>query len=183
MNLIFLTKSSVPIIGHIAVILGLIMDGLFRVTANFGVTNIGLSIILFTLIINLLMWPLTVKQQKSSRLMSVMQPELQAIQKKYRGKTDNVSVMRMQNETKAVYAKYGTSMTGGKFSLLGTVLGSIIIRTIVTLVYYFGIASEATMAFKAVIIAVVIVLQSEPVRNYFSKRAAARAKLANGGVK
>ena len=77
----------------------------------------------------------------------------------------------------------GTSMTGGKFSLLGTVLGSIIIRTIVTLVYYFGIASEATMAFKAVIIAVVIVLQSEPVRNYFSKRAASRAKLANGGVK
>ena len=118
MNLIFLTKSSVPIIGHIAVILGLIMDGLFRVTANFGVTNIGLSIILFTLIINLLMWPLTVKQQKSSRLMSVMQPELQAIQKKYRGKTDNVSVMRMQNETKAVYAKYGTSMTGGCVFLL-----------------------------------------------------------------
>ena len=118
MNLIFLTKSSVPIIGHIAVILGLIMDGLFRVTANFGVTNIGLSIILFTLIINLLMWPLTVKQQKSSRLMSVMQPELQAIQKKYRGKTDNVSVMRMQNETKAVYAKYGTSMTGGCLFLL-----------------------------------------------------------------
>ncbi len=77
----------------------------------------------------------------------------------------------------------GTSMTGGKFSLVGTVLGSIIIRTIVTLVYYFGIASEATMAFKAVIIAVVIVLQSEPVRNYFSKRANARAKLANGGVK
>jgi len=59
----------------------------------------------------------------------------------------------------------GTSMTGGKFSLAGTVLGSIIIRTIVTLVYYFGIASEATMAFKAMIIAVVIVLQSEPVRN------------------
>ncbi|MBQ9010557.1 MAG: ABC transporter permease [Clostridia bacterium] len=77
----------------------------------------------------------------------------------------------------------GTSMTGGKFSLLGTVLGSIIIRTIVTLVYYFGIASEATMAFKAVIIAVVIVLQSEPVRNYFSKRASAKTKLANGGVK
>ena len=63
----------------------------------------------------------------------------------------------------------GTSMTGGKFSLLGTVIGSIIIRTIVTLVYYFGIASEATMAFKALIIAVVIVLQSEPVRNYISK--------------
>ena len=79
----------------------------------------------------------------------------------------------------------GTSMTGGKFSLLGTVIGSIIIRTIVTLVYFFGIASEATMAFKALIIAVVIVLQSEPVSNYIARRARARAmaKLAQGGVK
>ena len=69
----------------------------------------------------------------------------------------------------------GTSMTGGKFSLAGTVVGSILIRTIVTLVYYFGIVSEATMAFKALIIAVVIVLQSEPVRNYLSKRRAKRS--------
>ncbi|MBR1408780.1 MAG: ABC transporter permease [Clostridia bacterium] len=76
----------------------------------------------------------------------------------------------------------GTSMTGGKFSLAGTVLGSIIIRTIVTLVYYFGIASEATMAFKAVIIAVVIVLQSEPVREAFAKRTRARSQLAGGGA-
>ncbi len=76
----------------------------------------------------------------------------------------------------------GTSMTGGKFSLAGTVLGSIIIRTIVTLVYYFGIASEATMAFKAVIIAVVIVLQSEPVREAFARRTRARAVLAKGGA-
>ena len=77
----------------------------------------------------------------------------------------------------------GTSMTGGKFSLLGTVLGSIIIRTIVKLVYYFGIASEATMAFKAVIIAVVIVLQSEPVRNYFAKHSKARQNLVSGGAR
>ena len=54
----------------------------------------------------------------------------------------------------------GTSMTGGKFSLTGTIVGSIIIRTIVTFVYYFGIVSEATMFFKAVIIAVIIVLLS-----------------------
>lgn len=79
----------------------------------------------------------------------------------------------------------GTSMSGGKFSLAGTVIGSIIIRTIVTFVYYFGIVSEATMAFKALIIAVVIVLQSEPVREYFAKRAknrnAAKA-MAKGGA-
>lgn len=79
----------------------------------------------------------------------------------------------------------GTNMSGGKFSLAGTVIGSIIIRTIVTFVYYFGIVAEATMAFKALIIAVIIVLQSEPVREWFAKRAknrnAAKA-MAKGGA-
>ena len=69
----------------------------------------------------------------------------------------------------------GTAMTGGKFSLIGTIIGSIIIRTIVTFVYYFGIVAEATMAFKALIIAVVIILQSEPVREYFTRRSEKRA--------
>ena len=73
----------------------------------------------------------------------------------------------------------GTAMTGGKFSLLGTLIGSIIIRTIVTFVYYFGIVSEATMAFKALIIIVVIVLQSEPVRKKMSKFG---KKKVTGGV-
>ena len=114
----FLTRSTTPIIGQVAYVLGLVMDFLFCFTSRFGITNIGLSIILFTIIIYLLMWPLSVKQQKSSRLMSVMQPELQAIQKKYKGKTDQVSVMRMQAETKAVYSKYGTSMTGSCGTML-----------------------------------------------------------------
>ena len=74
----------------------------------------------------------------------------------------------------------GTSMTGGKFSLFGTVVGSLIIRTITTLVLYFGVVSEAIMAFKALIIAVVIVLQSEPVRNAIAKRRG-KKKLALGG--
>ena len=75
----------------------------------------------------------------------------------------------------------GTNMAGGKFSLAGTIIGSIIIRTIVTFVYYFGISAEATMAFKAMIIAVVIVLQSEPVRNWMAKRAKTKAA-AQGGA-
>lgn len=74
----------------------------------------------------------------------------------------------------------GTSMTGGKFSLFGTVIGSLIIRTITTLVLYFGIVSEAIMAFKALIIAVVIVLQSEPVRNAIARRRD-RKRLLMGG--
>ncbi len=74
----------------------------------------------------------------------------------------------------------GTSMTGGKFSLFGTVIGSLMIRTITTLVLYFGVVSEAIMAFKAMIIAVVIVMQSEPVRNAIAKRRT-KKKLALGG--
>jgi simple sugar transport system permease protein len=74
----------------------------------------------------------------------------------------------------------GTSMSGGKFNLAGTVMGSLIIRTITTLVYYFGIVSEAIMAFKALVIAVVIVLQSEPVRRLFATRRQSTHKAMGG---
>ncbi len=74
----------------------------------------------------------------------------------------------------------GTSMAGGKFSLTGTVIGSIIIRTIITFVYYFGVAAEATMAFKALIVLVVIVLQAEPVREFISKKRTARRTAIRG---
>ncbi|SET48301.1 YidC/Oxa1 family membrane protein insertase [Enterocloster lavalensis] len=105
--------------GPIGDILGWIMDLLFRFTSMFGIVNIGLCIILFTLVTKLLMIPLTIKQQKSSKLMAVMQPELTAIQKKYKGKEgDQKAMMMMQTETKAVYEKYGTSMTGGCLPML-----------------------------------------------------------------
>ncbi len=117
MDFLVLTKAG-GILGPIAQILGWIMEALFRFTSTFGVMNIGLCIILFTIVMKLLMLPLTLKQQKSSKLMTVMQPELQAIQKKYKGKNDNDSMMRMNVETKAVYEKYGTSMTGGGLPLL-----------------------------------------------------------------
>ena len=82
---VLLTKTG-GILGPIADILGWIMDLLFRFTSTFGILNIGLCIILFTLVTKVLMIPLTIKQQKSSKLMAVMQPEITAIQKKYKGK-------------------------------------------------------------------------------------------------
>lgn len=118
MNYLVLTKTGGAILGPVAQILGYIMDALFRFTSMFGVMNIGLCIILFTLVVKILMFPLTIKQQKSSKLMSVMQPEIQAIQNKYKGKTDNDSMMKMKVETDAVYEKYGTSMTGGCLQLI-----------------------------------------------------------------
>ena len=94
------------------------MNAVFNVCDKFGIANIGVCIILITVIIKLLMLPMTIKQQKSAKLNSVMQPEIQAITNKYKGKTDQLSMMKQQEETKAVYAKYGTSMTGGCVQLL-----------------------------------------------------------------
>ena len=118
MEYFVLTKVSGAIMGPISLVLGWIMDMLFKFTDAFGIMNIGLSIILFTLVVKLLMFPMTIKQQKSSKLMAVMQPEIQAIQNKYKGRTDNDSMMKMNMETKAVYEKYGTSMTGGCLQLV-----------------------------------------------------------------
>lgn len=99
--------------GPIASLFGYIMDFLFRITSSFGIFNIGLCIILFTIITKLLLFPLTIKQQKSAKLMSLMNPEIQAVQKKYKGKTDQTSMAKQQIEMKAIYEKYGSNPMAG----------------------------------------------------------------------
>ena len=89
------------------------MDILFRFTDTFGIMNVGLCIILFTIVMKMLMLPLTIKQQKTTKLMAVISPEVQAIQRKYKGKTDTASQQKQNVEIQAVYDKYGTSMTSG----------------------------------------------------------------------
>lgn len=118
MSSIVLTQSTTPILGWISKLLGFIMEGIFNVLNVIGIPNIGLSIILFTVVVYLLMLPLTIKQQKFSKLSAKMNPELQAISAKYKNKKDNDSVMKMNAETQAVYAKYGVSPTGSCLQLL-----------------------------------------------------------------
>lgn len=119
MEMILATKSSTPIIGQISVIMGWIMNGIYKVLEGlFGIQNLGLCIIIFSILIYLFMTPLQIKQQKFSKLTSVMQPELQKIQKKYQGKKDQASMQKMQEETSAVYQKYGVSPTGSCVQLL-----------------------------------------------------------------
>ena len=112
MDFILLTQNTTPIFRYIVWILGKLMEGIFTVIDMVGIPNIGLAIILFTIIINLLMMPLTIKQQKFAKLSSKMSPELQAIQAKYKDKVDQNSRLAMNNEMQAVYAKYGVSPTG-----------------------------------------------------------------------
>lgn len=102
-----------------AAIMGIIMQGIFWFLGLFmEYPSIGLAIILFTIIIYVLMLPLTIKQQKFSKLSNKMNPEIQAIQAKYKGKTDQESMQKMQAETQAVYAKYGVSPSGSCVQLL-----------------------------------------------------------------
>ena len=107
-----LTPNSTPIFKYIVWILGKIMEGIFLVLDKIGIPNIGIAIILFTIFVNLCMIPLTYKQQKFSKLSLKINPEIKAIQKKYDGKKDQDSMMKMQAETQAVYAKYGVSQVG-----------------------------------------------------------------------
>ena len=118
MSGILLTQDDGAILGPISKLLGFLMEGIFNVLDVIGIPSIGLSIIIFTIVMYLLMMPLTVKQQKFSKLSAKMNPELQAIQKKYKNKKDNDSVMAMNQETQAVYAKYGVSPTGSCVQLL-----------------------------------------------------------------
>lgn len=112
MNFILLTQEDGMIMGPIAKVLGWIMEGIFNILHFIGIPNVGLTIILFTIVVNILMMPLTIKQQKFSKLSAKMNPELQAIQAKYKNKKDNDSVMAQNQEMQALYAKYGVSPTG-----------------------------------------------------------------------
>ena len=115
---IALTKSTWFIVGWVAQILGILMNGIYLVISKIGLPNVGLAIILFTIIMYALMTPLQIQQQRFTKLNAMMQPELQKIQNKYKGKTDQISQQKQMDETNAVYEKYGTSPTGSCLQLL-----------------------------------------------------------------
>ena len=118
MSEMLLTAYNGAILGPIAKFLGWIMNGMYILMEKVGISNVGLSIILFTIVIYALLFPLTYKQQKFSKLSQKMNPELQAIQKKYKDKKDPTSMQNYQTETQLVYEKYGVSPTGSCVQML-----------------------------------------------------------------
>ncbi len=116
---IILTQYSGRIVGPIARLIGYIMNSLYMFLNDvFGIQNIALCIVLFTIIIYILMTPLTYKQQKFSRLQQEMQPEINKIREKYKDKKDQASMQKMNEETQMVYEKYGVSTMGSCLQLL-----------------------------------------------------------------
>ncbi|MCR5824535.1 MAG: YidC/Oxa1 family membrane protein insertase [Lachnospiraceae bacterium] len=99
---------------------GLIFNWLYELLALIGIENIAVTLVLFTIIIKMLMLPLTVKQQRFSKLSAKMQPELSAVQEKFKGRKDETSQRLMAAEQQKVYEKYGTSPASGCLPILIT---------------------------------------------------------------
>ncbi len=112
-SMFLLTQSATSILRPIARVLGWILNGIYNIMDSaFRVQNVALSIIIFTIIVYLIMLPMTYQQQKFSKMSQIMQPEIQAVQKKYRNKKDSVSMQMQQAETQEIYRKYGVRPSG-----------------------------------------------------------------------
>lgn len=109
----FLTQEGGIIVKPISILLGKFMNLLYELFLSMDITSIGLAILLFTIIVRLLFVPLMFKQNKSSKLMNYIQPEINKATKKYRGKTDQESMLAQQRITREIQSKYGVSMTSG----------------------------------------------------------------------
>ena len=90
---------------------------LIKVGQLFG--NYGISVIIISLLIRLVAYPITKKTAMQSEIMKKAQPELNKIQKKYANKQDQESMMKQNQEMMAIYKKYGINpMAGCLFAML-----------------------------------------------------------------
>ena len=116
-----LSAANWPIVGQICWVLGKVMNFIYTMLDGALPSDtglVGISIILYTILVYTLMLPMTINQQRSSKMQAVVQPEVMAIQKKYKNKKDQASMLKQQEEIQQVYDKYGVSMMGGCLPLL-----------------------------------------------------------------
>jgi galactofuranose transport system permease protein len=64
----------------------------------------------------------------------------------------------------------GTSLSGGKFSLMGSVIGALIIQSLTTTIYAIGVPPQVTLVVKSIVVFAVSLLQSETFRKSIAKR-------------
>lgn len=127
--------SFYSILGGLSVILGPIMRMIYGLVSNYGI-----AIILFTLLIRVVSFPLALHSQKTMAKQSVFMPMVQEIQKKYRNdpQRQNEELARLQQD-------YGYNPTGG---CLPQLLNMLILFGVIEVIYYplqyiLGIAKES----------------------------------------
>jgi YidC/Oxa1 family membrane protein insertase len=93
----------------------IIVKPLAWVIIQFGniTTTYGLGLIITSLLIRLIAFPLTKKTAMQSELMKEAKPELDKLEKKYQGKTDQASMMKKSNEMAMIYKKYNINPISG----------------------------------------------------------------------
>ena len=94
-------------------LLQLVLGGLYNINSMFGLVSYGYAIILLTIIVKFLLYPLTVKQVKSMKAMQEIAPKMKKIQEKYK---DNPQVM--QQKVAALYKDAGVHPLAGCLPLL-----------------------------------------------------------------
>lgn len=105
--------------GVINNIFGVILSGIFDlVTLVTPMGALAIAIIVFTLVARVLLTPLQLSSQRTSRGMSKIQPELLKIQNKYKGRKDQESQMKQSQEMQALYKKYKINPFAGCLPLL-----------------------------------------------------------------
>ncbi len=97
----------------IAVPFGYLMRFCYNITGNYA-----LALIFFTLLFKLILLPLNIKQQKSTRDRARIQPKEKAIRKRYEGRTDQNAQMEMSNDLMKLYRDEKVSMTSGCLPML-----------------------------------------------------------------
>lgn len=119
MNLIFLTQVG-GLLKPFAWVMGMILNAIYKLVAAVGIPNIALCIVVFTIVVKMLMLPLTIKQQKFAKVSALITPEIKALQEKYRGvdRSDREAMQRYTMEQQAIYQKYGSSPFGGCLPIL-----------------------------------------------------------------
>lgn len=119
---ITLLTQSTGMLSPISKVLGIVLDWIYQMMSGIGIENIAVCITIFTILINVLMIPSNIKTQKFSKMSALVQPEVNKIQAKYKGKRDEASLRRQNAETQAVYDKYGIKQTGGCLPSIITLL-------------------------------------------------------------
>ncbi|MGD6833770.1 membrane protein insertase YidC [Sutcliffiella halmapala] len=114
------------------------MSLLLTSVANFSGGNYGLSIIVVTILIRLLIFPLVMKQQKSTIAMQKLRPEMTALQEKYKGKKDPADQQKMQKEMMELYQAHKINPVGGCLPVL--------IQMPIIMAFYYAIGRTTEIA-------------------------------------
>lgn len=109
----FLTKVGGLIMGPVSRVMGWIFSLIYNLFYGLNFYSIGLSIILFTVVVRLIIFPFGIKMTRNNKIQQYLQPEFNKINKKYKGKKDQDSMLKQQKELSALRAKYGIKTTSG----------------------------------------------------------------------